>query len=390
MFTSTIQDILAIRLQYLPELIMAASLRHDIDDLVAKFLPSGNVAVVDDARTSTAYGDQVFRALTGRFEANHIMLPLGVKADEDALLEIEQKSKRADLLVAVGSGTINDLVKRASFKAGKPYIIFPTAASMNGYVSKNASISVAGHKETQEAQMPLAVLVDMQVIMDAPLRLTQAGLGDCLARPTAQADWLLSHYLLGTDYDAAPFKMIAEYEEMVFAQAGAILHADREVMEALFKLILVSGFGMTIAGSSAPASGAEHMIAHLMSTGEHLHGEEIAVTTLDMATRQARMLGLTKLRCAPADVHGDKGYMKKREAIMQRFPDGMVPSALWQQAREAIATIHIEPQKLAAIRKQAGLPDDAEKLGWNAEDYRECIEQARFSRDRFTCLDVMA
>lgn len=382
MFEKPIQDILTARLQQLPELVMEADLGRDIDALVARILPTGRVAVVDDTRTAAAHGDRVFRALSGAYEACHVTLDGNVKADDAALAEVEAKTARADLLVAVGSGTISDLAKLASFKAKKPYVIFPTAASMNGYVSKNASITVKGKKESVPAQLPAAVFADMKVIGAAPARLNRAGLGDSLARPTAQADWLLSHHLLGTPFEEDVFRLNGSYEAMVFAQAAGIAHADREVMQALVKLILLSGFGMTIAQSSAPASGSEHMIAHLLSTHATLHGEEIAVTAVDMAARQQQMLAKNSISLRR------NTHEKKRELIEAHLPGYEVPKALWEQARAAIAAIHMAPEALAKIREKCGLPDMPQKLGWSEQDYRAATDAAYATRDRFTCLDV--
>jgi len=395
-------------LQRLPALVMAPNLKRDIDELVAAILPAGNIAVIDDAHTSTAYGDQVRRALAGRYSLTHIMLARGAQADDAALAEIETKSKRADLLVAVGSGTINDLVKLASHKAGKPYIVFPTAASMNGYVSQNASITIAGHKQSVQAQLPLAVFMDMQVITAAPIRLTQAGLGDCLARPTAQGDWLISHHLLGTAYDEAPYQLIAPYEAPVLEQANELLHGDAQAMEALMMLLLLSGFGMTIAGSSIPASGAEHMVAHAYGMGNipsarvNLHGEEIALTTLHMAKRQQQLMEgdihlataewpramIDSLFAAEEIASFAPLYEKKKSAAAHAFPGGQVPRGAWEKAREAISAIHIAPEKLEKTIKAAALPDSTLKLGWDANHYAEITRATRFTRDRFTCLDV--
>ncbi len=338
----------------MPALVIAPSLARDIDELVAAHLAAGMAAVVDDVNTSTAYGNLVFRALKDKFSAAHITLHKGISADEEALAEIEHKTKRADFLVAVGSGTINDLVKYTAHKAGKPYIVFPTATSMNGYVSGNASISIGGKKESHAATLPAAVLADMQLLAAAPTRLSQAGIGDSLARPTAQADWLLAHHLTGEAYDNAPYDLIASYEPQVFGQANGIARGDTQAIEALLKLLLLSGFGMTIAGSSRPASGAEHMIAHMLSDGTCLHGEEIAVTAVEMAALQAKLLA----------------------------------AGACGAASDAIAAIHIPPQELALIRKMAGLPETPEALGWSTEAYAHALANAKFTRDRFTCLDV--
>src|SRR6202008_4909969 len=101
----------------------------------------------------------------------------------------------ADALIAVGSGTINDLCKFVAARDGKPYAVFGTAPSMNGYTSANAAIIVAGLKASLPTRPPVGVFLALSVLAAAPARMIRSGLGDCLCRPTAQADWLLSHAL---------------------------------------------------------------------------------------------------------------------------------------------------------------------------------------------------
>ena len=91
----------------------------------------------------------------------------------------------ADALVAIGSGTINDLCKYTAARTGKPYVVFATAPSMNGYTSMNAAITVDGHKKSLPATAPLGVFIDLGIFAKAPLRMIQSGLGDSLCRWTA-------------------------------------------------------------------------------------------------------------------------------------------------------------------------------------------------------------
>ena len=121
---------------------------------------------------------------------------------------LRRASADADALVAVGSGTINDVCKYAAAKDGKRYAVFATAPSMNGYASKNAAITIDGHKSSLAAASPVGVFMDLAVLCAAPARMIRAGLGDSLCRSTAQADWLLSHHLLGTPYRHAPFALL--------------------------------------------------------------------------------------------------------------------------------------------------------------------------------------
>ncbi|MDE3061187.1 MAG: iron-containing alcohol dehydrogenase, partial [Pseudomonadota bacterium] len=238
----------------LPEMLCSRSLKHDIDELVAMVFPRMRLAVVDDTRTARALGDQVFRALKSRFECLHLTLEGVSAADDVTAAYIRNKSKSCDALIAVGSGTVSDLCKYASFQDGKPYIVFPTAATMNGYLSANASITIDGYKKTLPAQMPRAVFCDLSVIAAAPVCLNKSGLGDALARPTAQADWLLSHLLLNTPYTDVPFSLLKPLEAALFENARGIARGDAPSIELLLQTLLLSGFGMTIAGGSYPAS----------------------------------------------------------------------------------------------------------------------------------------
>ena len=118
----------------------------------------------------------------------------------------------ADAWIAVGSGTINDLCKYAAAQDAKPYAVFGTAPSMNGFTSVNAAITVNGLKRSLPAAAPVGVFLDLKVLSAAPKRMILSGLGDSLCRPTAQTDWLLAHLLLDQPYRELPFALLAEDE----------------------------------------------------------------------------------------------------------------------------------------------------------------------------------
>src|SRR5437660_675318 len=159
---------------------------------------------------------------------------------------VRPAGSQADAVVAVGSGTINDLCKYTAAQDGKPYAVFATAPSMNGYTSQNAAITVGGHKKSLPAAGPAGVFMDLAVLSAAPTRMIRAGLGDSLCRSTAQADWLLSHCLLGTPYRRAPFALLAEDEPVLLDDPQALFHGDSEAMRALARTLVLSGLGMAI------------------------------------------------------------------------------------------------------------------------------------------------
>lgn len=405
MFGSEPDALLQKSLGRLPQVILARSLRHDIDELAKPLLPAGRVAAVFDANTGEALGERVCRAL----HAAPVRLPAVPAANMETAEHIRRETAACGALVAVGGGTINDLCKYAAFAEGKPYLAFPTAASMNGYVSANASITVEGYKTTLTAQMPKAVFCDLSVIAAAPARLSRSGLGDSLARPTAQADWLLSHLLLGTPYNDVPFTLLAPFEPQLFDSARGIGKGDIESIELLMKVLLLSGFGMTIAGGSYPASQGEHMIAHtygmaVMHDLSTLHGEEIGVTTLAMSKRQEILLRkkpallplnfpaeiLENLLGGKASNEAEKFYREKVKRIMEVNLDSLLRGNDngWESIAERIEKIHLPSSRIAAILKEAGAPDTPEALGWDKVIYETATANARFLRDRFTFLDL--
>ena len=115
-------------------------------------------------------------------EVSSIVLPEHPHADDATVERVRAATGAADALVAVGSGTINDLCKYASARDGKPYVVFGTAPSMNGYTSLNAAITVHGHKKSLPAQAPVGAFLDLSILAAAPVRMIRSGLGDSLCR----------------------------------------------------------------------------------------------------------------------------------------------------------------------------------------------------------------
>ncbi len=411
MFAKETQELLARKVKPLPQLVCARSLTHDIDELVAGLWPRATLAVVDDARTGTALN--AARALTGRFSVTHVRLEGEPVADDVTVNDIRKQSARCDALVAVGGGTIGDLCKYAAFLDNKPYVVFPTAASMNGYLSANASITVEGYKETCAARMPEAVFCDLSVIAAAPLHLSKSGLGDSLARPTAQADWLLSHLLLSTPYDDTPFELLKTYEPQLFDSARGIAMGDRESIALLVQVLLLSGLGMTIAGGSYPASQGEHMIAHgyeMIAMHSHanpmhrgqkvLHGEAIGVTALAMARRQEALLGIEPELLPDnfnpeqlSNLYGTRVAEAAKDAFAQKSQ--LIASSLnagalrdWETTAGRLEKIMLPPSHIESILKQAEAPTTHHQLGWDDRNYMAASSTARFLRERFTFLDL--
>lgn len=398
-------DLFETKIGLLPRIIVEQSLRHDADEILHEIWPGLKLAVVDDVNTGAAAGEKIFKALASRFDCAHVHFPSSAVADDTACKWLEHETKQADALVAVGSGSINDLCKYVSHRNGKPYVVFPTAASMNGYVSAAASIKVQGYKSSLPGHMPAAVLCDMGVIAAAPVRLNKSGLGDSLARSTAQADWLLSHLLTGSDYDAALFEPLLEYEDVLLDQARGVAQGDAASLRLLMDVLLASGFGMTAACSSAPASGAEHMLAHSYSMlkiaqplPKTLHGEEIGVTALHIAKQYEQLMNqkpalqpdafddeeIKKLYGSKVAKEAQKAFAEKCE----RVTEPGAPVKNWDDIASQLEEVLLPPHVLRKALEDMDAATSPEQLSWNPACFATAQRTARFMRDRFTCLDL--
>lgn len=359
-------------------------------------------ALVCDNQTWEAAGEAITGQLTGNGHRITLLnLGSAPKASRNHADYLREQGKKCAAFIAVGSGTINDLTQYAAHLSGKPYAICGTAPSMNGYLSANAAITVDGHKQSLPAALPCAALFDLDVLAAAPERLRHAGIGDSICRPTAQADWLLSHWLLGTDYDPLPFTLLQPYETKMLAGE----------LEALITTLLLSGLGMTLCGGSYPASQGEHLLAHYMemchpeAAAQAYHGEHIAVTSLFMATLQQRMLSLPH---APQWVMEDmpdaeycrqhfgeetgaavwKEWKAKLDAIGGRERLNTRLASDWQEMRNDISRISIPVARLLTTLEDAKAPQHVQEIGWTKTQFTEAAHHAHLIRNRFTFLDL--
>jgi glycerol-1-phosphate dehydrogenase [NAD(P)+] len=354
-------------------------------------------------------GVRVERALASRFAVQGVVLGREPHADTDTLAELRKRLEPGlDAVVAVGSGTINDLCKLAARDRSIPQLVFATAPSMNGYTSLSASITEGGLKRTVRAETPVAAFFDLGVLAAAPVRLIRAGLGDSVCRPTAQADWLLAHLLLDRPYREAPFALLAHDEPALLAQAHALVAGDLAAMRSLVRTLVLSGFGMTISGGSHPASQGEHLLSHYIemmrppSLAPALHGEQIGVCALAMAELQDRILAHRAPVVRPTAIDRDdvirrfgaeRGAACWRELepkwIGRELAEQLTArlAASWDAMRAQIARITLGHARMADALTAAGAPTSPGDLGWSQALLDDAIAHAREIRNRYTFLD---
>ncbi|RJF88355.1 iron-containing alcohol dehydrogenase [Oleomonas cavernae] len=369
-----------------------------------------DLCLVSDANCWAAMGQKV----AGRLEAagytlRPVIFDAPPHADEAAVARVEAGAAGAAGLIAVGGGTVSDLAKHVAHHSARPYAVFGTALSMNGYGSANAAITVHGHKKSLPSTAPVAIFLDLDVLAAAPPRLARAGLGDSVCRATAQFDWLLSHLLLDRPYRQAPFALLAQDEPPLFDKAAGIGAGDRAALAALARTLVLSGFGMVIAGSSNPASQGEHLISHYIDMlgdpawGESLHGEHIAVTTLTIAGLQERLLAGDAPVLRPstetradfihrygealgascwAEYQGKQVDAAKAQALNARLGSD------WPEIRARLAAVARPRAEIDRALQAAGAPRVPSAIHVPDAFYARAVHDARDIRDRYTILDI--
>lgn len=393
-------------------IVIAESLDGTEADLIAGLDLGRSFTVVADADTLDAMGSRVVKALKSLGPVETIVLDHPY-ADMGAVADLTEKLAGAEAVVAVGSGTINDLVKFVTHRTGRRYAVFGTAASMNGYTSTTASITLEnGLKVSLPSQAPAGFFVDLGVTAAAPRHLSASGFADCLVRSVAQVDWWMSHRILGSLYSAVPFLLQEEDEVELNARAGALAEGDIAANGYLHRVLTLCGLGVSFTGMSNHGSMGEHQISHYIDcfAGDAhpgtLHGQQVGVATLTMARLQAHYLASeTPPQIKPTAI--DPAAMARRmgsdisaqcfaeiqakifdaraaDALNDRFAD------LWPTLRRELQAFALPVLEMERMLREAGGPLTAADLGLPVESYREAVIHSREMRNRYSFIDVAA
>ena len=196
------------------------------------------------------------------------------------------KRSRPEVVLGVGGGKVIDVAKVAASKCLVPFVSVPTTASHDGIASQRASIRDLKTPTSILAQTPIAVIADTEVILQSPYRLTASGCGDIVSKYTAVRDWKLAHDLKGEYYGEYAASLALMSARLVMRNAKIIRSGRDEGIRVVIEALLSCGISMSIAGSSRPGSGSEHLFSHALdqvAPKPALHGEQCGVGTIMMA-----------------------------------------------------------------------------------------------------------
>lgn len=397
-------------------------------DAVAEVLRGGFegscAAIIADTNTLAAAGRRVAGVLSAagvRIRETLVLEARGLHAHVDHVDRLERALAAHDAVpIAVGSGTINDLVKLASHRVHRAYLAVATAASMDGYTSFGASVTQAGSKQTFFCPAPRAVIADMDVICAAPPVLNAAGYADLLAKVCAGADWLLADALGVEPVDRRAWELVQPELRQWLDHPEGIRLGQPADLERLTAGLLMTGFAMQCSRSSRPASGADHQFSHLWDMQHHehqgqtpLHGYKVGIGTLasarlyeqllaqplealDVADACRRWPSAEELQCQVGQSHAldelrtvaMKESLAKyldRAALAQRLER---LKAIWPELRESLRAQLIPSAALREMLRQAGAPVEPSEIGISLARLRRSYLEAQQIRRRYTVLDL--
>jgi histidinol dehydrogenase len=373
--------------------------------------------LVSDQNTHAALGQRVETILRRReWDVRTVVLNgEEVIADEKRIFEVlVQANAEERTYLAVGSGTITDITRYASYCARNIFISLPTAPSVDAYTSAGAALVTHGFKNTILCQAPVAVFADLQTLCKAPREMIAAGFGDVLGKYTSLADWQLGHLLIDEPYSPEIAQRLRRALLNCVEHAAEIGQASREGITTLMEGLFESGSCMADFGSSRPASGAEHLLSHFWEMKQlqahHpaiLHGTKVGVGTVLTARRYEAIRGLSRqdaidrlstaslpdreeeIACirtgfgAVADriIADHQPFLEMLEAnsgtLEQRIADR------WTEIQEIAACVP-PAQRIVDLLDQVGGPSDPRAVGLSEDEVRLALQFSRYLRRRFT------
>lgn len=258
--------------------------------------------------TTAVYDENTYKATLGKHpevDSSIILSPDNLHADEHGVNILSKKiPKQTKILIAVGSGTIHDIVRYCAYKNKIDFVSCPTAASVDGFCSSVAAMTWHGCKKTLTAVAPKIVVADTDVIKNAPISLAKSGFGDMIGKYVALTDWKIANILTGEFYCSEIAKLTLDATKAVIKSVDGISEGNTDAFENLMYGLLLSGLSMQMIGNSRPASGAEHHISHMIEMNpdgiklqsDALHGEKVGVGTLLAIEEYQRLASIKKNR----------------------------------------------------------------------------------------------
>jgi glycerol-1-phosphate dehydrogenase [NAD(P)+] len=410
------------------QVVIGDGVLGSVGDVFGQGFGDRPAVVIADGNTWRVAGGRVQRHLeaAGRTTVEPYLFPPNtfVYAEYGNIEKLREALRAHDAIpVAVGSGSLNDIVKRASHELERPYMSVATAASVDGYTAFGAAITRQGHKQTMTCPAPRVVLADLDVLATAPADMTASGYGDLLGKVTAGADWLLADALEVERLDPRVWSLVQGPLREAVGRPAELAGGDRQAMGSLVEGLMMSGLAMQAHGSSRPASGAEHQFSHLWEM-EGLghdrrpplsHGFKVGLGSIAIAALYERILErdlavldiealrgawptLDEVEEAVAAAHTTPGLDEAAvEETLAKYIDAdqlgqrlVLLRERWPALRERLGEQLRPAARLRDMLRVAGCPTSPAEIGLRRSAFKETYQRAQMIRRRYTILDLAA
>ena len=353
-------------------------------------------AVVYDSFVYNLIGDRHLKA-----DQEIVLESKGLRAEDVLIEDMMKKLDRPEVIVAFGAGTIMDFGRYPAYKLGIPFVAVPTLASSDGFTASICSAIIKGQKKSTRMCAPALVVADLDIIQGAPMRLVSSGINDILAKYISLADWKIAAMVAGEDYCPMVAGLADEALQIMRAAADKMAATGEVDHEAMTMAQMKSGLTMQLWDNSRAASGAEHLMAHLVEmhpprfeSAEGIHGECVGVGTY-AAIREYKRIGKLTPRAkafeplSPAWVmekFGERlydGIMKENEhdALGTFDPQNIVDH--WDEIRAIIDEIP-SSEEMEALYKACGCKYLPEHVGIDPALESEMLPISAAIRNRLT------
>ncbi len=379
-----------------------------VGEILKKNNFSQNILLVADKNTLKA-SDPIEESLRS-FNVEHKIYDNLRVSTMNEVEEIENLIGGRDISVlSVGTGSINDTCRLACARQEKKLCIFATAPSMDGFASYSAPIVKDGFKSSYPAKSPEVIIADTKILASSPNELKSAGFGDMIAKYVGLADWQISTLLTGEYYCEKIADLTRGAVDELMGMADRVCVEDEHTAGKIFESLLKTGIGMSFAQNSRPASGSEHIIAHLMECVElrdniipNFHGDDVGVCTLEMLKLYNHLAKYEEIETANEKVDWDDVYSFYGEMADEvrklNSPDNVIDHVdkedlknKWGKITEIIKSVP-DYEECKRAMERAGCKITVEDIGKSQTLFDNCVKYSPYMRKRLTllrCIDTI-
>ncbi len=340
-----------------------------------------NILLVSDKPAFRAADGIVDALERAGFTVKQLIFEKMIYARIEQVREVKALLTDVEGVLAVGTGSINDICRVAAFDCGKQFAIFATAPSMDGFASDTAPIVENNFKNSLKVEQPSVILADTKILAKAPAELKAAGFGDMIAKYIGILDWRIANLLIDEYYCPAVAEITMQGLRKVVSLADRVQEEDEEAAGSIMEGLILSGLGMKLAMSSRPASGAEHVVSHYWECHKvargiwpGYHGVKVGVASL-LINRIYRNIADRHITVDPIadptdwdtvraayDPSQHEELMKLNTPTITDRVDPKRLAAIWPEVRRLIYEILPTNEEMTRVMRAAGAvmtPEDA-------------------------------